>query len=1574
MSYADGNITIGTSVDMYGINEGLTKIENSFRKLKKLSYGAFGIIAIAKFQQAALDAASSLVEVQNVVDVAFGDMEYKMERFANISVKQFGMSELAAKQTGGAYMEMGKALGLDAETASNMAIKLTALTGDFASFYNISQDYARVALSAVYTGETETLKRYGIVITKANLQEFAAAHGIEKKVSAMTSAEKTMLRYQYIIQATADMEGDFARTSNSWANQVRLLKEQWTVFLTTLGNGMTKVLAPLLRMLNALVVATTRFISVLGAILGKLFGIQFPKISSQLTGVGDSAKDSASGAADAEEDLADATGDAAKAAKKALAPWDDLNVLQQETSSGGSGSGGGGGDFDFPDVKDITSKLADIKDYTLPDINSLFDLGRKLSKALRDMLANIDWDKIYKAAEKFGTGLADFLNGLITPSTFAEVGKTIANVLNTILHAAFAFSERADWKNWGRSIAALVNAVFENFDFQLLAKTINSWANGILDMMITAIKHIDWKMIGRKIGEFLAAIDWKNILSKIGKLIWDAINAAIDVYSSMFKAAPVETAILTIIGLFKLFKSSLFRNLNTNLIKTSDSFALFSSALKGNADDLAKLSKRSVVLSAFAKLLLYLKGILVSAGAGFAAFGSGIQNAVGMFKSSIDYGLGLGSAIKNGLSEVGVAFKNGFAAFNEGLDSVSASLTTTQKVFGTAIAVFFEFFATKNLIRDFTEQLIDGNAKMSDWIGTILKFVAVLGTAMVVMRALLGPIGLAVAAITALVGVIVGVNQAIEKINSEAFDTAVGNIITSSENGTHSLDDYRNAMQSVADEVTTGLTEIQDSYKKFEDASADLKSSTDNISSIGLAMQSSSTLTQSEVEQLKSSFSGLEDQLDQLIDASYNYIVQQTMADYNYLVSQGEVTDAVKQKYADRIAQLEQERQASKDNVAGISEDAQATLETLTTLQEQGKQNSQEYAEAMQTFRTQIGEVLDITSQYSDTTDNYTQAINTAKDSFDRYRGSLNLGATDIENIDDMSTQFKTTIGEMQNAYDTASDAIKQNADEYEQSLSKMNLSDQDRAELLEEHKGIVNQKLTELKEVYTTNLESIQSDLVEIIPSAYDQLEKEYDARSSTLAGKLALGDKDTWIREQLIKFVNEAYGSDSDTAKQLESAFESLGVDGGVWASEASDQIIDNLFTTEKRPDYMGGTITTLNSNWQTILDKVGETSEAYAQHRGEDVINGFNNGVNDNADTSKKPIQDWQDDVKTWFHDSAMKYGSPSVTAQEFGRDVIYGFNAGINDNLNLSLSSIDSWMNLVKAELAKYISTNSTDGMGFSSMISTLLTDIDTQVTTFITTFTTTLTENIETVETTNILPILEWFTTNFLTPLQDSITLFRDTFLKNLTEFFDNMKITLDEKEKALRLRIENLKKYIDEKIERFMQMLKENRETITTDIKTFDENLRLTYTNTFNDLTKRFDDMIQHMQKSISDTATQLANLSTQIANTGGSSMHVSTTTVTRTRTPKLASGGVIPPNHEFMAILGDQKSGTNIEAPLDTIITAMRQALSSMNYGGGSSQTVNLQIDGQTLARLTVPYNLEELNRRGYNVDVLEG
>lgn len=398
MAQYDGSIRINTQLNTRGFERGakgllsgIERLGNSIRGMIGSLGFAIGIAGLVSFGKKAIETASDIQEVQNVVDTAFGSMSYKMEEFASTAVKQFGISQLSAKQLGSTFMAMGKSMVGDMETASNMALNLTARAADMASFYNKSVQETSTALKSIYTGETESLKEYGVVMTQVNLQEFAYRQGINKKISAMNQAEKVQLQYAYVMEQTALAAGDFAKTSGSWANQVRILSEQFKELLSIIGSGLVKVLTPVVQFLNTVLTQLIAITKQAGSLLTKVFGLSMPVSDSKKF-----ATDMEIAAGGAEE-LAEGVEEAGKEAKKALAPFDDLNVLAKETGGGGAADGAGiGGGFEMPELE--------LKDTEVEEVDALSGAIDGLIEKLKPLF---DW--FVRLKDLFAKG---FLNGL----------------------------------------------------------------------------------------------------------------------------------------------------------------------------------------------------------------------------------------------------------------------------------------------------------------------------------------------------------------------------------------------------------------------------------------------------------------------------------------------------------------------------------------------------------------------------------------------------------------------------------------------------------------------------------------------------------------------------------------------------------------------------------------------------------------------------------------------------------------------------------------------------------------------------------------------------------------------------------------------------------------------------------------------------------------------------------------------------------------------------------------------------------------------------------------------------------
>ena len=207
----------------------------------------------ADFAKGGIDVASDLQEVQNVVDVTFGEKgAAAVEDFAKKAAGSFGMSELSAKKFTGTMGAMLKSMNLDDAAVQDMSLALTGLAGDMASFYNLDAEEAFSKLRSGISGETEPLKQLGINMSVANLEAYAMSQGINTAWKEMSAAEQATLRYQYIMQATADAQGDFARTSDSYANQQRILQLNMENLSASIGKKVLPIITQFSGLLNDL--------------------------------------------------------------------------------------------------------------------------------------------------------------------------------------------------------------------------------------------------------------------------------------------------------------------------------------------------------------------------------------------------------------------------------------------------------------------------------------------------------------------------------------------------------------------------------------------------------------------------------------------------------------------------------------------------------------------------------------------------------------------------------------------------------------------------------------------------------------------------------------------------------------------------------------------------------------------------------------------------------------------------------------------------------------------------------------------------------------------------------------------------------------------------------------------------------------------------------------------------------------------------------------------------------------------------------------------------------------------------
>lgn len=506
---ADGHIILDTRVDTTGVTKGFSAIKSgassvlgTVGKIGAAIGIAFGVSALVKFAKQSIELSSDVQEVQNVVDVAFGDMKDQMEAFADTAIDKFGISALTAKRTGSTYMAMAKGMGIAGQEAADMALNLTGLSADMASFYNVSQKYTDIALKSVFTGETETLKQYGIVMTQTNLQEFARQKGITKSIQSMTQQEQTMLRYQYVMKQTALAQGDFVRTQNSWANQTRILSERWKEMQIVWGDAFRTIGTLVLPTVNSLIKGLTKvgeYAKAAAQAIARMFGKEIDSSEETSKNIENSVKN--------QNDLTQATEETTKAIQQQLAGFDEVNQISKETAT------------EATKQTDTTQELPKKKDNKQEQSESEKKI-EALQKKLQAFAENI---------KKIFAPIAQYLIDTFG-SAFQKIGEVAGQVWNRISQSLSRVVDTV------KKIAEPIKEVFQNDILPIIAGNIENLVEDF-NKISEAVHEIFDRIYTEAIEPFILLFvniwgdmwdDTKKVWDERSKPIHDAFQNFID--------------------------------------------------------------------------------------------------------------------------------------------------------------------------------------------------------------------------------------------------------------------------------------------------------------------------------------------------------------------------------------------------------------------------------------------------------------------------------------------------------------------------------------------------------------------------------------------------------------------------------------------------------------------------------------------------------------------------------------------------------------------------------------------------------------------------------------------------------------------------------------------------------------------------------------------------------------------------------------------------------------------------------------------------------------------------------------
>ncbi|MCY9734172.1 hypothetical protein M5X17_10475 [Paenibacillus alvei] len=526
-------------------------VGGAFRGLGGIIAGAFAVNSIVNFSREAINLASDLAEVQNVVNVTFGSMTGQINNWSSNLIDSFGLSELSAKRYASTMGAMLKSSGLTGEAMKEMSVKLTELSADMASFYNLKNDEAYYKVFSGMVGETEPLKQLGVNMSVVNMEAYAMSQGITKSWMSMTQAEQTMLRYGYILKVTGDAQGDFVRNGDSWANRVRIMTERWNIFKGTMGAGFINILSPIIQGLNWLIsklqIAAAYFRAFTELVFGDAVNAGGAGAVAPLKDTADAAT-GAAGAVDEAGKAAEKTGKKAKKAgkdmKNSLAGFDQLNTLAKSTAGAlddaAAGAGGAGlGAFAGLGKLDLGTPKIDVDPVKQQVAAFLADLKSQFSEAWRFIAAG--WAELAPALKPF----VDMMD---------PIGKSVTNIGNTFKRLKDGFLVPVAKYILGNFIPSIVIGFTKSFA-PVIAKQI-VWAFDTFDKTFRnvtnqAIKLWDtvWLPSLEKVkGAFVSAMP--VIAGALQSLLTNTLNPFTDFMLNGFAIPLSTTMVETIVPIF----------------------------------------------------------------------------------------------------------------------------------------------------------------------------------------------------------------------------------------------------------------------------------------------------------------------------------------------------------------------------------------------------------------------------------------------------------------------------------------------------------------------------------------------------------------------------------------------------------------------------------------------------------------------------------------------------------------------------------------------------------------------------------------------------------------------------------------------------------------------------------------------------------------------------------------------------------------------------------------------------------------------------------------------------------------
>lgn len=534
----------------------LSSLASQLETIKKRAAQLVSLKAIATYLANAVTKFNDFYEATDLFNNAMGELSGQATELINKMESLLGIDPTEAMTNIATIQSLATSFGLASDKAYILSKNLTQLAYDESSYWNKDTATTFTAIASAISGELEPIRRLGVDLSQARLQQELLALGFNKQVSSLSQADKAVLRYIAIMKQTTNIQGNLAQTISSPANMVRILKSEISQLAKAVGQLLYPAFKAILPVLIAAVDLIKEFVVSLASVFGqKIEFTDFSKTQKDISGV-----------ANAMDDTADATKSAAKAAKDYTMGFDELNIIDPSQNSGSSGSGGGAtgnllGDVDLSQYdmfKDYAGSAVDEIKAKLKSLDS-FQIGTQIGEQLNKLMGMI-YDAIHSVDwASLGAVFADGINGLVDSVDWDLFGRLLADrfiiefellggflsrldwtsVLNAFIDGFSGFFHElsdwiatVDWTGVGKQLTDKLSDAFQNVEIEKLARVLFNFITDSINAVADFLAGTDSYQLGQDLVDFairaVTSVDWAGLAQAIGRFFGEAFIEALD--------------------------------------------------------------------------------------------------------------------------------------------------------------------------------------------------------------------------------------------------------------------------------------------------------------------------------------------------------------------------------------------------------------------------------------------------------------------------------------------------------------------------------------------------------------------------------------------------------------------------------------------------------------------------------------------------------------------------------------------------------------------------------------------------------------------------------------------------------------------------------------------------------------------------------------------------------------------------------------------------------------------------------------------------------------------------------------